>query len=105
MKKFAYTLLGAGIAVAFLGFILSAQGQSIMRVFQGGTGSTTLTGILKGNGTNAVQTAVPGVDYVGPSYYSTTTHPTISSLPSLTITESQISNLQSYLLQSLYYAT
>ncbi|MGJ0531820.1 beta strand repeat-containing protein [Methylocystis sp.] len=29
----------------------------------GGTGSTTLSGILKGNGASAVQTALPGTDY------------------------------------------
>ena len=29
----------------------------------GGTGSTTLTGILKGNGTSAIQTAIPNTDY------------------------------------------
>lgn len=34
---------------------------------------------------------------LGSNYYSTTTHPLISSLPSLSITESQISDLQSYL--------
>ena len=29
----------------------------------GGTGSTTLTGILKGNGTSPIQTAIPNTDY------------------------------------------
>lgn len=37
----------------------------------GGTGSTTLTGILKGNGTGAVQTAVAGTDYQAPGNYIT----------------------------------
>src|SRR3989344_3657306 len=35
-----------------------------LTVPNGGTGSTTLTGILKGNGTGAVQTAVAGTDYI-----------------------------------------
>lgn len=33
----------------------------------GGTGSTTLSGILEGNGTGQVLTAVPGTDYVTPT--------------------------------------
>jgi len=33
----------------------------------GGTGSTTLSGILKGNGMGVVQTAIPGADYLLPS--------------------------------------
>lgn len=38
-----------------------------LEVASGGTGSTTLTGLLKGNGTSAVQTAVPGTDYIVPA--------------------------------------
>ena len=40
-------------------------------VGNGGTGSTTLTGILKGNGTGAIQTAVGGTDYEFPLTFST----------------------------------
>lgn len=47
-----------------LGFASNAAALSIFTVPQGGTGSSTLTGILKGNGTSAIQTAVPGVDYL-----------------------------------------
>ena len=35
-------------------------------VAQGGTGATTLTGILKGNGTSAFTAATAGTDYVAP---------------------------------------
>ncbi|MBI5456882.1 hypothetical protein HY969_04035 [Candidatus Kaiserbacteria bacterium] len=35
-----------------------------LSVARGGTGSTTLTGILKGNGTGQVQSAIAGTDYV-----------------------------------------
>ena len=35
-------------------------------VSNGGTGTTMLMGILKGNGTGAVTTAVAGVDYIDP---------------------------------------
>ena len=38
-----------------------------LAVGSGGTGSTTLTGILKGNGTGGVQTAVAGTDYAAVS--------------------------------------
>ncbi len=36
-------------------------------VAYGGTGATTLTGVLKGNGTSAVTAAVAGTDYLAPS--------------------------------------
>ena len=35
-------------------------------VAQGGTGATTLTGILKGNGTSAFSAAIAGTDYLAP---------------------------------------
>ena len=37
-----------------------------LSVSRGGTGSTTLTGLLKGNGTGSLLTAVPGTDYENP---------------------------------------
>jgi hypothetical protein len=45
----------------------SIIGTTTLAVNFGGTGSTTLTGLLKGNGTGEVQTAVAGVDYATPS--------------------------------------
>lgn len=36
-------------------------------VANGGTGATSLTGLVKGNGTSAMTAAVDGTDYVGPS--------------------------------------
>lgn len=36
-------------------------------VANGGTGATTLTGLVKGNGTSALSAAVAGTDYVSPS--------------------------------------
>ena len=38
--------------------------SSTIQVAYGGTGSTTLTGILKGNGTNGIVTALSGTDYL-----------------------------------------
>lgn len=40
---------------------------STIGVAYGGTGATTLTGILKGNGTSAFSAAVDGTDYLSPS--------------------------------------
>ncbi len=42
-------------------FSLGIWNGGIIDVGYGGTGSTTLTGILKGNGTNPIQTAVGGI--------------------------------------------
>jgi len=42
----------------------------VLPVSKGGTSSTTLTGILKGNGTNAIQTALGGTDYEFPLTFS-----------------------------------
>jgi hypothetical protein len=53
--------------------------SSTISVAFGGTGSTTLTGLLKGNGTGGVLTAIPGSDYlvnaltsIGPTGQTTT---------------------------------
>ena len=43
-----------------------------LEVASGGTASTTLTGILKGNGTSAVGSAVAGTDYQAPITLTTT---------------------------------
>lgn len=41
--------------------------SATLAVGSGGTGATTLTGILKGNGTSAFTAAVDGTDYLSPS--------------------------------------
>ena len=50
---------------------LSSQVSGLLGVGNGGTGSTTLTGILKGNGTGQVASAVAGVDYEFPLTFNT----------------------------------
>jgi hypothetical protein len=45
---------------------LSNQVTGTLPVANGGTGATTLTGMLRGNGTNAISVAVPGTDFVAP---------------------------------------
>jgi hypothetical protein len=38
-----------------------------LAVADGGTGATTLTGLVKGNGTSAFSAAVDGTDYLSPN--------------------------------------
>ena len=70
--------------------------SNALTVTNGGTGSTTLTGLLKGNGTGAVQTALAGTDYQAPI---TATYPiqfssNILSLGFGTTTANSFSQLQ-----------
>jgi hypothetical protein len=46
--------------------------NAVVTLAQGGTGATTLTGLLKGNGTNALTAAVSGTDYQAPIILTTT---------------------------------
>jgi len=57
----ALTITGSGNTLTF---VPSTSGN--LTVAGGGTGSTTLTGLLKGNGTGALQTALAGTDYQAP---------------------------------------
>jgi hypothetical protein len=71
-----------------------------LAVTQGGSGSTTLSGILKGSGTAAVQTAIAGTDYLAPSSLSAT-YPLLYSLGTFSIafgttTSNTWSNLQTF---------
>lgn len=45
---------------------LASQVTGTLPVGNGGTGATTLTGVLKGNGTSAFTAATAGTDYVAP---------------------------------------
>lgn len=56
-------LLTSLLAVLALGLPVAAFAAPL-QVNQGGTGSTTLSGLLKGNGTGAILTAILGTDYV-----------------------------------------
>ncbi len=47
--------------------------NAAVTVAQGGTGATTLTGVLKGNGTSAFTAATAGTDYVAPGTATTFT--------------------------------
>jgi hypothetical protein len=46
--------------------------NAVVTVAQGGTGATTLTGLVKGNGTSALTAAVSGTDYQAPLNLTTT---------------------------------
>jgi hypothetical protein len=50
----------------------AANVTGIVAVANGGTGATTLTGIVKGNGTSAMTTAIAGTDYQAPISLTTT---------------------------------
>lgn len=55
-------------SITTLGTVSTGTWQgSTVAVAYGGTGATTLTGILKGNGTSAFTAAVDGTDYLSPS--------------------------------------
>ena len=61
---------GAGTAPTWGAAPLSGGSQAVtgtLAVGNGGTGATTLTGLLKGNGTSAFTAASAGSDYVAPS--------------------------------------
>lgn len=49
------------------------KAANTVTVAQGGSGATTLTGVLKGNGTSAFTAATAGTDYVAPSTATTFT--------------------------------
>ena len=63
--------LGSGVTSSSLtsvGTITSGTWNgTTIAVANGGTGATTLTGILKGNGTSAFSAAVAGTDYLDPN--------------------------------------
>lgn len=61
-------LLSGGVATApAWGKVgLTTHVSGVLPVANGGTGASTLTGILKGNGTSAIGVAAAGTDYVAP---------------------------------------
>jgi hypothetical protein len=62
------TNLGSGTAVGFNGSANVTPGVTgTLTVANGGSGATTLTGVLKGNGTGAFTAATAGTDYLVPS--------------------------------------
>lgn len=52
---------------------------ALVNVTSGGTGVTTITGLVKGNGTAAFTAASAGTDYVSPSGTETLTNKTLTT--------------------------
>jgi len=69
-----YWNIGQGYGVAAPAVItnLTSGVTGSLPVANGGTGATTLTGIVKGNGTSALSSAVAGTDYQAPLTLTTT---------------------------------
>jgi hypothetical protein len=77
-----YWNIGQGYGTAALATItnLGTAVTGTLPVTNGGTGATTLSGLVKGNGTNALTAAVAGTDYLAPngSAASLTNFPTLN---------------------------
>jgi hypothetical protein len=71
-NSYSPTLTGTGASGTWgISITGAAAGlSSTLAVSSGGTGATTLTGLVKGNGTSAFTAAVAGTDYVAPSALS-----------------------------------
>jgi hypothetical protein len=63
------TINGTSNTISNIG--LSTQVTGTLPVANGGTGATTLTGVIKGNGTSAITAATAGTDYAVPTTAST----------------------------------
>ncbi len=63
---------GYGIAASSSTTNLASSVTGTLPVANGGTGATTLTGLVKGNGTGAMTAAVAGTDYQAPLTLTTT---------------------------------
>jgi hypothetical protein len=63
---------GYGSAATAASTNLATSVSGTLAVANGGTGATTLTGLIKGSGTNALTAAVAGTDYQAPITLTTT---------------------------------
>jgi len=87
MKKISKTisrvclgmLIASGVSMGLTSSVLAEQPANTLTVAYGGTGATTLTGVLKGNGTGAFTAATAGTDYVTPTGTETLTNKTIEA--------------------------
>jgi hypothetical protein len=94
-----YTMTAAKITggsitgVTFTSIIVTGgtiTGITDLAVADGGTGASTLTGVLKGNGTSAFTAATAGTDYVTPTGTETLTNKTLTNPTITNFTESVV---------------
>jgi len=67
------TTLGLGTVATLNSINLTTNVTGTLPVANGGSGATTLTGVIKGNGTSAFSAATAGTDYVAPGTATTFT--------------------------------
>jgi hypothetical protein len=67
------TTLGLGTVATLSSINLTTNVTGTLPVANGGSGATTLTGVIKGNGTSAFSAATAGTDYVAPGTATTFT--------------------------------
>jgi hypothetical protein len=81
-----YWNVGQGYGTAAPAVItnMATNVSGTLAVGNGGTGATTLTGLVKGNGTGAMTAAVAGTDYVAPSGNITGNAATVTTNANLT---------------------
>lgn len=94
----------SGVPITGTGTIAISLSGTALPVSSGGSGATTLTGLLKGNGTSAFTAAVAGTDYVSPTVLGAasgvatldaTSKLTTSQLPSNVVVSGANSNITS----------
>lgn len=90
----------SGLANTISNIDLTTAVTGTLPVGNGGTGATTITGLVKGNGTSAFTAAVAGTDYVTPTGAETLTNKTLTT-PVLSAATSNTAGALGYASQSL----
>ena len=92
---YTITLPAATGTIALKSDITASNITGIVAVANGGTGATNLNGLIKGNGTSVMSTALAGTDYQAPISLSTTSNSGAATFASNTL------NIPNYTLSGL----